>query len=65
MDIALNILASDTPPVTFELQLPEDDVMDLQQVLALFEALQNDIECFDDIESELPHVHQRFMTSCG
>ena len=49
MDIALNISASDTPSVTFELQLPEDGEMDHQQVLDLFEALQNDIEGFDDI----------------
>ena len=49
-----NISASDTPhPQTFELQLPEDVEMDHQQMLDLFEALQSNIEGFDDMLLEI------------
>ena len=49
-----NISASDTPhPQTFELQLSEDVEMDHQQMLDLFEALQSDIEGFDDMLLEI------------
>ena len=68
--MASNISASDTPPVTFELQIPEDVEMDPQKVFGLFEALQNDIESFDNMVIErvrnmetVEHVNEQIFNA--
>jgi len=68
--MASNISASDTPPVSFELQMPEDVEIDPQQVFELFEALQSDIEGFDNMIIEtvrnmetIEHVNEQISNA--
>jgi len=68
--MASNISASDTPPVSFELQIPEDVEIDPQQVFELFEALQSDIEGFDNMIIEtvrnmetIEHVNEQISNA--
>ena len=68
--MASNISASDTPPVSFELQISEEVEIDPQQVFELFEALQSDIEGFDNMIIEtvrnmetIEHVNEQISNA--